>query len=444
MKNEQLITKMLDHLRLNQGHHEKLKRYYLGDHDILHSKTAKDPLKADMRAYFNYCRKMVQNSVGYLLGKPVNYGSKTENKEFISNIDYYFSNWEHAHNIKLKIEASIHGYAYEANYINSEGDFECAAYSPLEMIVLHDGTIENKVSLAIRKYKVQFDETEYVEVWDDTFYSNYKLSGGKLLLLERKRHRFSRCPVRELKNNDIKKSTFEDIIKIIDMYNAIHANAANELVDHRNSYLVFTNCNVEFEDAKKMKENGIIILPHDKAEVKWLTKDLHGTFVKDMLKQWQDEMYIQSNQVNLNENFQSNTSGVSIRLKLQELENQSAIAESHFEKVLKDRLKFFCEFLYLKKQAEFDYKDVNVAFTRNVPVDEVAIAQMVSTLSGLVPHEDLLSRLPFIQNPSASMQKLIKQHETVKLHSANNMNTTAVPKQDISDEEDQERLSNGL
>ncbi|MFP5111835.1 phage portal protein [Bacillaceae bacterium C204] len=406
MNQQDIVLKLIEKIDLDKPIFSKLERYYNGDHDILHEKGKSDPTKSDMRAYFNYCRKMVQNSVGYILGKPVNYSSKSGNKEFLDLIDYYCSAWEKEHNINLKLQSAIHGAAYEVSFINTKGEFQCTYFTPLEMSVLHDGTVDSKVSLAVRKYKVEFDDTEYVEVWDIQNYSRYSKSGGILTLLEQKPHRFSRCPVRKLKNNDNQKSTFADIIKIIDMYNSLHSVSVQEMMDFRNAYLVLTNCSIDQTEAQKMKENGIIILPNEKAKAEWLTKNPNSQFFKDLLDNLKDEIYIQSSQVNLNESFQSNTSGVAIRLKLQELENQSAIAESMFEKVLKDRLEFFCEWLKIAKNKDFDSRDIGISFTRNVPVDEAAIVQMVRDLEGIVPLEERLSWLPRITNPSASVKKL--------------------------------------
>ncbi|PLS04029.1 phage portal protein [Neobacillus cucumis] len=415
MNQDEIILKLIENIDLHKPHHTKLKHYYDGKHDILFEKGKSDPTKSDMRAYFNYAHKMVQNQVGYILGKPVNYTSKGDNKEFLNLIDYYFSPWEKEHNINLKLKSAIHGFAYEVSFINTNGDFQCTHFSPLEMAVLHDSSVDSKVSLAVRKYKLQFDDTEYVEVWDNINYTRYSNS-GQLALLERKPHRFSRCPVRKLKNNDNEKSTYADIIKIIDMYNALHSVSVQEMMDFRNAYLVLSNCELDQETAQKMKENGIIILPNEKAKAEWLTKNPNSQFFKDLLDNLKDEIYIQSNQVNLNESFQSNTSGVAIRLKLQELENQSAIAESIFERVLKDRLSFFCEFLKIAENKEYDFKDINIAFTRNVPVDEASIVTMVRELQGIVPQEELLSWLPRISNPAVSIKKLKEEQDSTGIN----------------------------
>jgi SPP1 family phage portal protein len=409
---DDLIIKLIKELVIQRPKYSKLQQYYQGEHKILSEKPKVDDTRSDERAYFNYCRKTVQNYTGYLLGKPINYSSKSGNKEFLDHIDLYFSHWEKQHNINLKQQTEIYGSAFEVSFVNTDGEFQCAYFSPLEMIVLTDGTIDRNVSVGVRKYKPQFSEDEFVDVWDNEHISSYTFKDDKLKLIEQKPHFFSRCPVIEVPNNDLKKSAFDDIIKIVDMYNSVNAASANEILDHRSAYLMIQGAEITQDEAKKMKENGILIVPTG-AEVKWITKNVNGTFVKDMLKDWQDEIYIQTNQVNLNENFQSNTSGVSIRLKLQELENISAIKESIFEKALKKRLKLFCEWLKLKLNKEFDYRDINISFVRNVPVDEASIATMVRDLQGLLPNEELISWLPRVTNPAASMQKLKEEQDAM-------------------------------
>ncbi|KOO46402.1 phage portal protein [Priestia koreensis] len=419
MDQEKLILKLLDELKLTSPKYALLKNYHEGNHKILSEKSKVDQSRADMRVYFNYCRKTVQNFVGYLLGKPLSYSSKTNNKEFLEQIDYYFGNWEKEHNINLKIASEVYGRAYEVSFINTEGEFQCAVYDPLEMIVLYDGSINANISLAVRKYQRQFDDSTYIEVWDEKNYILYKSSGDGLVQLDLKPHRFSRCPVRELKNNDLKKSAFEDIIRIVDVYNSIHSTSANEILDHRNAYLAIEDAKLTKEKAQEMKENGILLLPKG-AKAYWIVKDINATFVKDMLKQWKDEIYTQTGQIDLVDNPQSNTSGISLRLRMQELENISAIKESLFEKTLKDRLKFFCEWLSLAFNKDFDYRDINISFTRNVPVDEASIVTMVRDLQGIVPNEELISWLPRISNPSAIVDKLKQEQDSMNLDEIGN------------------------
>ncbi|WP_117161444.1 phage portal protein [Paraliobacillus sp. X-1268] len=414
MVKDELILKLLKELDKQRPKYTKLLNYYEGKHKILYDKAKVDETRADERAFFNYCRKTVQNYTGYLLGKAINYTSRSNDKEFLNTIELYFSHWEKSHNISLKQQTEIFGHAFEVSFVNTDGQFQSTYFNPLEMIALHDGSIDRNISVGVRKYKVEYDDTEYVDVWDSDEYCRYTLNGQVLKLIEQKTHFFSNCPVTEVANNDSKKSAFEDIIPIVDIYNRIQSTAANEIEDHRQAYLVIENADLTQEAAQKMKENGIILTPAG-AKVYWATKTGNGSFVKDMLKDWQDEIYIQTNQVNLNENFSSNTSGVSIRLKLQELENISAIKESIFEKTLKKRLKLFCEWLDKAKNKQYDWRDIQVSFTRNVPVDEASIVTMVKELQGILPNEELISWLPRVTNPPVSIERLKEEKDSYGL-----------------------------
>jgi SPP1 family phage portal protein len=412
--NNDLILKLIHELDLRTPKYKRLLAYYNGEHDILFEAPVVDGAKNDKRAVFNYPYKVVQNFVGYLLGKPINYQSKSSNKKFMAMIDKYFSEWEREHNIRLKQLTEIYGLAYEVAYSTKNKEFMCAAFSPLEMIALHDGSIEKNTSIAVRRYTKPFDEATYVDVWDTDHLCKYVLKDQRLELIEKKKHLFSTCPVNEIANNDSKKSAFEGIMKIVDLYNAVNSSAANEMLDHRSAYLVIENADLTVDEAIKLKQNGIILAPKG-SKVYWSVKDINNGFFTDILKNWQDEVYIQTNTVNLNENFQSNTSGVSIRLKLQELENLSAIKESIFEKALKRRFKLFCEWIKKAESHEFDAKDLVISFTRNVPVDEKAIAEMIVMLADMLPLEDLISWLPRVTDPQATIEKLMRERDKMGL-----------------------------
>ncbi|MGP7815551.1 phage portal protein [Niallia sp. 01092] len=419
MEQEKIILLLLDEMDKRKSYYEKLERYYNGDHDILYENAFFDQTKNDRRAVFNYCRKTVQNYVGYMLGKPISYQSKNGNKQFINSIEAHFGYWEKEHNIKLKELSEVYGVSYEVAYSTKNKEFQCAAFSPLEMITLTDGTIEKNVSLAVRRYKKKFDDTTYVDVWDSTFITKYSLKNQLLTVIDKKPHLFSSCPVNENPNNDLKKSAFADVISIVDLYNAANSTAVNEMLDHRSAYLVIEGADLDYEEAVKMKQNGILITPPG-SKVYWATKDINNSFFNEMLDKWQDEVYIQTNTVNLNENFQSNTSGVSIRLKLQELENLTALKEATFEKVIKKRLELFCDWLQTAEGKECSYRDVVISFSRNVPVDEKTIADMIVELKDMLPLEDLLSWHPRVSNPQAAIERLMKERDAMGLNELDN------------------------
>lgn len=84
--NETLILDCLNELYKNAQAKQKYKDYYEGNHDILKNYQMQDN-RSNMKLVFNYPRKFVDNEVGYILGKPVNYISKSDNEDIINAID---------------------------------------------------------------------------------------------------------------------------------------------------------------------------------------------------------------------------------------------------------------------------------------------------------------------------------------------------------------------
>ena len=105
-----------------------------------------------MKLVFNFPRKFVDNETGYLLGKPVNYVSKSDDNEIIDAIDRNTSHWDKEHNINLRKQSEIYGEAYELNYINTDGEFCATILTPIETYVLEDGTAERNVVLALHTF----------------------------------------------------------------------------------------------------------------------------------------------------------------------------------------------------------------------------------------------------------------------------------------------------
>lgn len=64
--------------------------------------------RSNRKLVFNYPRKFVDNETGYLLGKPVNYISKTDNSDITDKIDREMSHWDKEHNIQLRKHSENH------------------------------------------------------------------------------------------------------------------------------------------------------------------------------------------------------------------------------------------------------------------------------------------------------------------------------------------------
>ena len=405
--NESLILDCLNELNKNSQAKQKYKDYYEGNHSILKSYQMQDS-RSNMKLVFNYPRKFVDNETGYILGKPINYISKSDDTTIIDAIDRNTSHWDKEHNINLRKQSEIYGEAYELNYINTEGEFSATILTPLDAYVLEDGTAERNVLLALHTFIKKFDDKKYLDVYNDSEILHYELGSNSnkttLNLIGSHEHIFGRVPVTICLANSEKKSGFQDVISLFDAYNVLNSDLVNEIADHRNAYLVIENAKIEEEDLLKMKSMGIIQVPSG-GKVSWLTKDINDSFVKNQLDNIERKIFDLMDEVNFNENWAANTSSLALRNKLLNLENRVAMREAIMEKVIKQRLKNLCIFLSKKEGKFYNYKDIAVKFTINLPTDLVGLADVIVKLKDICSQETLLSLLPFVESPKIEIQK---------------------------------------
>lgn len=401
---EELIKLCLDELYTQVNQKQKYKDYYDGEHAILSDYDMQDS-RSNRRLIFNFPRKFVDNETGYLLGKPVNFISKSDNQAAVDCIDTNLSYWDKGHNINLRKQSEIFGESYELQYINSEGEFCATVLTPLNCYCLVDGTAARSVVLAIHKYEKAFiDDIEFLDVYTDTEILHYEIKDSGLTYTGKHPHIFERVPVVICPANAERKSGFEDVVSLFDAYNAINSDLVNEIADHRNAYLVIENAKLEEEDLTKMKAMGIIQVPKG-GKVSWLTKDINDSFVQNELENIERKIYDMMDEVNFNENWAANTSSLALRNKLLNLENRVSMREAFMEHVIKERIKNLFLFIKKKEGTAFDYRDIVVKFTRNLPTDLTGLADVIVKLHDVCSQETLLTLLPFVENPTVEIKK---------------------------------------
>src|SRR5690606_35381363 len=91
-------------------------------------------------------------------------------------------------------------------------------------------------------------------------------------------------------------------------------------------------------------------------------------------------------------------------------EQLAKIKERYFIQGLRERLKLFANVLKVKGKA-VDVSDVKITMTRNLPANDVEIANMISQLSSSVPNETLIGQLSFIDDPAEETKKLDAQKD---------------------------------
>jgi SPP1 family phage portal protein len=253
---------------------------------------------------------------------------------------------------------------------------------------------------AIRRW--QRDNVEHLEVYTKDEVIKYEK--GKEI--ERYFHYIGDVPVIEFPNNDDRIGDFERVMTLIDAYDKAQSNIANDFEYFSDAYLVLKNLSsTQPEDIENMKLSRTMLID-DAGDAKWLLKDVQDSAHENFKRRLAEDIHRFSQTPNLtDESFAGNASGVALRYKLLGLEWNASVKERKFKRALQRRIELICNVLNLKG-ANYDWREIDIQFHRNLPQNELEQVQIASMLKGIISDDTLLSIIPYIDDPSNEMEKI--------------------------------------
>ena len=151
-----------------------------------------------------------------------------------------------------------------------------------------------------------------------------------------------------------------------------------------------------------MRTNRVLALP-DGGTASFLYKNISDTQVENMLDRIETNIRKISATPDFTDSSFGTQSGVAIKYKLINFENKASKIEKVMTKALQRRIELICSILSITNGEDI-WRDINIIFTRNLPIDYQDLASMVNQLRGLVSQKTLISQIPFIQNIDAEME----------------------------------------
>ena len=320
-------------------------------------------------------------------------------------------------NAELAKNASIYGVAYEMLYLSEEDNMiRFKSLNPKEVIPIFDKTVEQNL-LAVMRYYEDYDYVEdntytIVEVIDATHVRRYKLNTG-LSLLEEYPHYFSMVPVAIFKNNEDETGDFEEVISLIDAYDKMQSDSLNDFEYFVDAYLALYGFTADSEDVAQMKENRVLLMDEG-TSAEWLIKQVNDAYVENMKNRLDKDIHKFAKCPNMSDQeFASNASGIAIKFKLLGTENLVSIKERKFKRGLQQRFELMSMINNVLREG-FDWRAIDINFTRNIPSNDTDIANMVNTLKDIVSEETLLAQIPFVEDVQAELEKLKAEREENK------------------------------
>lgn len=408
---KELIQKMISKYVLNTlPKLEKWKNYYNGNHIIM-NKSYTDPSKPCNRIVTNYPKIIVDTYGGYICGKPITYSSNDDIADLQEAINY---NDSANADMSFCRNALTFGVAYELQWLDAFSQIRYAQVSPLNSFAVYDNSLDCELLYFIRWYKsntIDYSDNYVIEVYDKEKIIKYNSFGlvGNLEIIEEVNHFFGDVPVSVFKLNDDCENIFNPIITLNDAYNELQSAEVDDYSAWVDAYLMLTGCDADSDDIATMKVNRVMVLPEG-ASAQWITKNANDTQIVNMLDNIKKNIFKITACPDMADEAFLAQSGTALAYKLVGFENVASGIVANFTKAIQRRVELICNVLNLKA-SEAVWRDINIQFTRNLPVNITEIIQLVNSLKGTVSDKTLLAQLPFIDDIEAELEALEEQRQ---------------------------------
>lgn len=399
---EKIITFIQKFVQYESPRLEKYFNYYEGNQAILR-KMVNDPTKPCNRIVTNYCYTIVGNYQGYLTGQDITYTSPNDISAIVDILSYNDVRTEDSELLK---QALIYGRSFEINYVDEDGKQRFKVLDTRQCIPVYDNTLNQSLLCVIRFYPIdQFDVSNGYNV--DIYYTDriehYTMNTGftTLRFIGEEQHFYHQVPVTVFSLNPEEKSIFDKIMGLQDAYNTLLSSEVDDFEAFCDAYLVLKNVTATADDVAEMKEKRVIVLPYAAQGVdpdaSFLNKNISDTQIENMLTNIDEQIHKISNSPDFTDEAFGTSSGVAMKYKLLGFENTAGAIAANMTKALQKRLELICEILNLTGGEQM-WRDVEITFTRNLPVDLAETANLVNILKGTVSDRTLLSLLPFVSD----------------------------------------------
>lgn len=409
--NIELLQKMINQFRVSvEPKLQKYKNYYDGLQKIL-EKAYTDDSKPCNKTVINYCKNIADSYCGYIATpEHISYTSNDDIEDVMNILKY---NDYQAQDNEFLLSMLVYAIACELMYIDTEGQVRFRLINPMTCFGVYDDSLTADLMYFVRMYKVsEWDNSDIynVDVYSNYDIKHYTMSGknGYLKYTGEEKHYFSQCPANIAVMPD-EKNIFDCVLSLQDAANELLSSEIDDYSAFCDAYLLLSGVDAEADDIATMKQNRVIILP-DGADARWLTKNASDAQVENILARIHNSIYRIAQCPDFSsESFVGGvSSGIAIQYRLTGMETRAGQIEAIMKKALQRRIEIICGIASLKI-GENVFRDVEITFKRNIPVDNSTTINMINALKGTVSDATLISQLDFVSDVNAELEAVQEQ-----------------------------------
>lgn len=297
----QVLNKaMVVHSR-NRADIQYLYDYYKGKQPIL-DRTKEYRQDICNRIIENRANEIVSFKVGYLMGEPVQYVSRSTGGEDSTDAlnllnDFVFAEDKAVKDKELADWFTICGTAYRMILPDPKGEvdespFEIYTLDPRNAFVVYYSGLGNKPVMGV-KYVVHDDGEVIYSIYTDKYYFEVVQPGtqnpstyAQKAIVKTEGHIFGDVPIIEYPANAARLGAFEIVLPLLDALNNVSSNRLDGVEQFIQSLLILKGVDIDSDEYNALRENGGLKVPVE-GDAYYLTQELNQTQTQTLV----DYMY---------------------------------------------------------------------------------------------------------------------------------------------------------
>lgn len=433
--------------------------YYRGYNDILkrdfreffvEGKKYIDENKSNTHIVNNYQKKLTDQEVGYIIGKPVTI--EAEDEVFAEKVITLLGEKRHD-TFSEWIKGAINkGYDSLHPFRDEDGEFDYVVMPGEELIFIYDTSYQKKLLNVVRYYKMEWEingetkELYRVEVWDEekvTMYQEntegdydfivqgtygveinpryhwytYYYNDIENMKTDVEAHGWGRIPIVKLSNNSEEIPTLKMYKSYIDAMDVVASGFVNDLRDVQLAIWVLRG--YEGEDLSEFMYNlqtfkAISLSNSDSSSAEPKSIEIPKEARVALLEWLEKKIYQVGQGVNETDIEGGSITNVAIRAMYAGLDIKSNILITKLKAALQEFMYFVTEYINERDNASYDYKTLEFTFNKSMIFNELEIVEMLAKSVGIISNHTIIANHPLVKN-LADEKEWLKQEEEERM-----------------------------
>lgn len=387
----------------NSADIDYLYRYYRGDQPVLYREKEVRPEICN-KVVENRANEIVSFKVGYLMGEPIQYVSRSDDKMVADKITtlngYCLSEDKAAKDKELADWFHICGTAYRMVLPDSvfekesdEAPFEIYTLDPRFAFVVYANSIGEPPVMGV-KYIQRSDGVVVYSIYTKDRY--FEVENQSMIVREEAQS--LGIPIIEYPANNARLGAFEIVLPLLDAINMVDSNRLDGVEQFVQALMLFHNVDISGDDFSKLRDEGAIkykdIDPQYKAEIKYLTSELNQSQTQTLVDHLYNTVLTICGMPNRNGGSSTSDTGSAVIMRdgWSAAEARAKDSELMFKLSEKEFLKLVLHICSDLSDLELKLSNVEVRFTRR---NYENIAQKATVLTTMLSNPKIAPVLAF-------------------------------------------------